>query len=261
MVTEFGIDPSKIEVIAHGSYDFLLPNGLVPREEARRRLGLPQDGPILLFFGWIKPYKGLEYLIEAFRRIELEVPEARLLIVGGLNRGMDSYAFYSELLREASRNPRVICVSEYVLLDRVGLYFRAANAVALPYTKTYQSGVLLAAYAAGRPVIVTRTGGLEEAVQNDQTGFVVPACNAQALAEAATRLLLDPKEAAAMGDRALRLAGTRYSWRRIADQTIRLYRSLGKSRSAPLVAEEPGPGAEALHLERDPKGTSTTSDA
>lgn len=233
MVKEFAVDPSQIAVIPHGSYDFLFSEGRVDREKARLRLGLPAAGQIVLFFGLIKRYKGLEYLIEAFRIVEKAIPDARLAIVGALFEEVEGYGFYRGLLEEASRNPKVICVPQYVPLESVGLYFCAADAVVLPYTNTCQSGVLLAAYAAGRPVVVTDVGGLPEVVEEGQTGFVVPPRDAEALGASIIRLLGDGRRAAQMGSNALLLAQTRYAWERIASETIRLYQAVRQGSRLP----------------------------
>jgi glycosyltransferase involved in cell wall biosynthesis len=231
MTEMFGIDPRKILRVPHGSYDLFLPEGRIERGEARARLGFPSEAQIVLFFGLIKRYKGLEFLVEAFRRIAPKTPPVTLAIVGGLFRDADGYDFYRGLLEGLSREKNVICVPDYVPLDRVGLYFCAADVVVLPYTKTYQSGVLLAAYAAGRPVVVTDTGGLSELVEADGTGFVVPPRDPAALADAITRLLEDGPRAAAMGERASYLARTKYSWERIAGETVRVFHSLIEERS------------------------------
>jgi glycosyltransferase involved in cell wall biosynthesis len=222
----FAVSPQKIEVIPHGSYDFFFPRGRISRDAARARLGMPTARPTILFFGLIRRYKGLEYLTEAFARIEQALPDAMLAIVGELFRGDEAaYADYSRLLDEASRRPNVRRVAGYVPLADVGLYFSAADVVVLPYTETSQSGVLLTAFAAGRPVVVTDTGGLSEIVADGSTGFVVPARDPIALAEAILRILRDPGIAEAMGRNSAREADTTYSWDRIAAQTVRLYTS------------------------------------
>jgi len=244
LVSSFGVAPRRIGLVPHGSYDFLLPDGGMSREDARARLGLPPDGRVVLFFGLIKRYKGLEYLLEAFGRIEKRFLDARLVIVGGLFRDSDGYRFYRTLLEEASRRRNVTCVIEYVPLEKVGSYLCAADVVALPYTKTYQSGVLLAALAAGRPVVVTDTGGLSEVVEHGRTGLVVPPREPVALAAAISRLLEDPRAAEAMGRRAFELSRTTYSWDRIAGETMRLYRSIAAGQSS----EEPGALPKGLRV-------------
>ncbi len=246
----FGVDLREIEVIAHGSYDILLPGEPTGLAEARAQIGFPASGQIILFFGLIRPYKGLEFLVEAFDEVEKRFPNARLAIVGDiLQADPDEHAFYSRLLEQAARRKTILCVSEYVAVDRVGLYFLAADVVVLPYTKTYQSGVLMAALAAGRPVVVTDTGGLPEIVENGKTGFVVPPRDAGALADAIGRILERPEMAAQMGRRASEHARSEFSWENIAAQTVDLYqRVVGKGRKR--IAQPPRPDEDVRATER-----------
>ena len=226
MLEKFGVSPERVDVVPHGSYDLFFPEGRISRAAARARLGFPADRRIILFFGLIKRYKGLEYLIEAFRRIEESLPDATLAIVGNLFR-QDSvgYARYSRLLAEVSRRPNVLRVEGYVPIEKVGLYLSAADLVVLPHTETSQSGVLLAAFAAGRPAVVTDTGGLPETVERGRAGLVVPPRDARALAEAILRVLERPEDAEAMGQNAAREADSTYSWSPIAARTVELYLS------------------------------------
>jgi glycosyltransferase involved in cell wall biosynthesis len=227
LVQLFGLPPERIAVIPHGSYDLLLPRGRTPKERARAELGLDRDAKVILFFGLIRRYKGLEFLVEAFERLEASHPDALLLIVGEVFRGdAEDHAFYSRLVEEASRRRNVRCVPRYVPIGDVASYLSAAEIVVLPYAKTYQSGVLFAAYAAGRPVIVTETGGLPETVEDGKTGLVVPPRDSAALARAIASLLERPSLAEEMGRNAARLADTVYSWDEIAKATVALYESL-----------------------------------
>ncbi|MGH9368297.1 MAG: glycosyltransferase, partial [Thermoanaerobaculia bacterium] len=231
LLKEFQVGAERVEVVPHGSYDFLLPEGEIERVAARTRLGLPSSGRIVLFLGLIKRYKGLEVLVDAFRQIAGRLPDAKLLIVGGLFPNAAGYSFYRQLLDEIAGDPQVITIPEYVPVETVGLYLCAADVVALPYVKTYHSGVLLAAYAAGRPVVVTDTGGMPEVVEEGRTGFVVPTRDPEALGSALARILENAPRAAAMGERAGQLARTTYSWERIAVRTARLYRAVARARS------------------------------
>jgi glycosyltransferase involved in cell wall biosynthesis len=232
LIELFHVDPRRVSVIPHGSYDLFLRDGRLSKSSARERLGLPAQGKVVLFFGLIKRYKGLEYLVEAFRRVERRIPDARLLIVGDVFRAdPEGHAFYWQLIETVSRQDNVNCVPEYVPIGRVGVYLCSADVIVLPYTKTYQSGVLLSAYAAGRPVVVTDTGGLPETVVEGRTGLVVPPRDPGALAAAIERILEEPEVADAMGRSASRLAETVYSWTRIADRTVKLYGSAMGPRS------------------------------
>jgi glycosyltransferase involved in cell wall biosynthesis len=233
LVRLFAVDPRKIAFVPHGAYDLFFPNGRILREDARARVGFPASRPTILFFGLIRRYKGLEYLAEAFARVRETLPDAMLAIVGELFRGDDAgHADYSRLIADVARRPNVRRVPGYVPLESVGLYLSAADVVVLPYLQTSQSGVLLAAFAAGRPVVVTDTGGLSETVTDGSTGFVVPARDSKALAVAILRILQSPEIAEAMGRNSAREADTIYSWDRIADRTADLYASAISERRA-----------------------------
>ncbi|HEY7114252.1 MAG TPA: glycosyltransferase family 4 protein [Thermoanaerobaculia bacterium] len=226
LVRFFAVDARKIAVIPHGAYDLFFPNGRISRRDARARLGFPAAPPTILFFGLIRRYKGLEYLTEAFTRVQQAFPDAVLAIVGDIFRGDGAgFAEYSRLIAEVAQKPNVRRVAGYVPLDSVGLYLSAADVIVLPYTQTSQSGVLLAAFAAGRPAVVTDAGGLAETVVDGLTGLVVPARDAGALAAAILRVLRDPDAAEAMGRNSAREADTTYSWDRVAALTAGLYAS------------------------------------
>ena len=241
LIDSFGIVRDKISVIPHGGYDLLAPPSSPSQQQARQSLKLPADKTVLLFFGLIKPYKGLEYLVEAFQLVRSQLqqraeqqteqteqtdsakscPAPHLLIVGKLSiEDPDERHRYQDLLKQLEPDPDITCVNAYVPVEDISTYFSATDIVVLPYVKTYTSGILLAAYAAGKPVIVTGTGALGEAVEAGKSGLIVPPCDAQALAAAILTLLHDPAQTAAMGQHAKHLTQTVYSWQQIATQTI-----------------------------------------
>lgn len=227
LASVFAIDPSKIAVIPHGSYDFLCARDPLTKDAARERVGVPRGKNVILFFGLIKRYKGLEYLVDAFEEVRRRVKDAFLLIVGDVFAGdPDGHRYYTQLIDGLRGREDVLCVATYVPVDAIGQYLTAADVVVLPYTRTYQSGVLLAAYAAGRPVVVTNAGGLSEVVEEGRSGFVVPPGDAKALAIAIADILADSERLSAMGKRARQLATELYGWDAIASRTIALYDSV-----------------------------------
>ncbi len=222
----FDLDEKKIVVIPHGSSTEVFAGGLT-KHMARNRLGLQSADRVILFLGMIKRYKGLEYLVKAFASVRNRVSSAKLLIVGMIDReDPESATSYSRLLEGLAGRSDVMVVPEYVPFERLATYLVAADVVALPYVKTYQSGVLLWAYAAGRPVVVTSTGGLGESVEPGKSGYVVPPRDARALADALVRVIESCETNAAMGAYARMLAETRYSWANVSARTIDLYREL-----------------------------------
>lgn len=228
MLELFTVDPEKLCVIPHGSHGLLLDQSGTSPSAARSRLGIPTDRRVILFFGVIRRYKGLEYLLEAFETIKSRCDNVLLLIAGKIYEGdQTAYRHYSTLLAEYSGHDDVRFVHEYVPFDQVACYFAAADLVVLPYLTASQSGVLLSAYAAGKPVIATDAGGLGEVVRHGHSGFVVPPRDASAIAEAAVTLLDSPVVRERFGREARRLAATSYSWSGIAVRTLNLYDSLG----------------------------------
>jgi glycosyltransferase involved in cell wall biosynthesis len=153
------------------------------REVLRQQLGVPDDRPIVLFFGFVRPYKGLEYLIQALPKV-LEKLKIHLLVVGEF---WNSPEFYQRYAREFGGEEAITFVNRYIPNEEMGAYFDLADVVVLPYISATQSGVVQLAFGFGKPVITTRVGGLQEVVRDGHNGLVVPPQNEEALAEAIVR--------------------------------------------------------------------------
>lgn len=165
----------------HPIYDFFR-SGEMTKEEARRVIG-EGEGPLLLFFGLIRPYKGLNHLIEAMPAI-VEGTGARLLVVGEF---YEDSAPYFELAGKLGVSDRIVFVDRYIANEEVAAYFIAADLVMLPYLSATQSGIAQVAVAFDRPMIATRVGGLPEVVSEEHTGFIVPPADPAAMAGAVSR--------------------------------------------------------------------------
>ena len=222
LASEFGQPRSRVAVIPHGDYGFADQGRQFSPADARERLGLPSRGRVLLCFGALREYKGIPDLIRAFARSDIDPSIAHLVIVGK-PAGLDPVALQRQIEEQGIAN-RCVLRPEYVPFDEIGLYFRAADAVVLPYRAITQSGALQLAYAFAKPVIVTRVGALPETVEHGRNGYVVPPNDLEALAEAISDLVsLDDRALAAMGKRSVDLAASRYGWPDIAASTICLY--------------------------------------
>jgi glycosyltransferase involved in cell wall biosynthesis len=227
MIDLFKIDSNKIYVVPIGSYDVLYTDKSHTKYTARKKIGISDEKKVILFFGLIKKYKGLEYLVSAFQNIKKELDNITLLIVGSIyNENNEDFKFYSNLINLISHDDNIICINEYVPFEKINSYFLASDLVVLPYIKTYTSAVLLTAYAAGRPAIVTDTGGLSEVVDIGKSGFIVPPKDVYALEQAIIKTISNPDKMEEMGNYAKYLSETVYSWNRIALKTIDVYRSL-----------------------------------
>jgi glycosyltransferase involved in cell wall biosynthesis len=166
--------------IAHPSYVYFT-FGRVEPGEAKKKLGLA--GRTLLFFGYVRPYKGVHNLLDAFARVNARL-NATLVVVGEFYEPAKPYAEHIERL---GLGQSVRLVDRYVSDDEVGLYFSAADVVILPYVSATQSGVVQVAFAFDTPVISTAVGGIPEVVKDGINGLLVPPNDSDALAAAMVR--------------------------------------------------------------------------
>jgi glycosyltransferase involved in cell wall biosynthesis len=186
---------------------------------------LQEEENLVLFFGRIWEYKGLEYLIRAEPLISSRVPDVRILIAG---QGED----FSPYARMMTHPERFVVHNEYIPEERAAEYFRRASVVALPYIEASQSGVIPFAYSAAKPVVATNVGGLPEMVEHGQTGYLVSPRNAKELADGITRLLLDAPLRHRMGANAKRKIEAECFPSAIAQKTLQVYRrALEKART------------------------------
>jgi glycosyltransferase involved in cell wall biosynthesis len=170
----YKIPKEKISVIPHGLYDHY-----ERIEHAKEILGIKEKFAIL-FFGLIRPYKGLKHLIEAFEILSEEIAEnSRLLIVGETWEDRESI----RLAMNSKRKEKITIVNRYVPDSEVSLYFSASDVLVLPYTRASQSGVAHIGMTFGLPIVATRVGGLSDSLGNYKgTIFVEP--NAEEIARA-----------------------------------------------------------------------------
>ncbi|MBI3192850.1 MAG: glycosyltransferase, partial [Ignavibacteriae bacterium] len=164
-----------------------------PQEEARAMLNIKQKH-ILLFFGYVRQYKGLDTLIEAFKLLTTHysiLTNYQLLIVGEF---YDDEQKYRQKVKELGLEPYISFVSEYVPNEEVAKYFSASDVVVLPYRSATQSGIVQIAYNFDKPVIATDVGGLSETVLHGRTGYIVPPENPRALADAIIKFYGEHKQ-------------------------------------------------------------------
>jgi len=217
---------SDMHVVTHGNYNVFANGSNRSRHDARAHFGVRHDASTVLFFGFIRPYKGLDVLLRAFADTAAEVQEAHLIIAG---QPREDFSKYQELLDGLGLNDRVTCHLGYVPADHVADYFIAADVVVLPYTDDEaadQSGVAQLAYAFGKPLIVSEVGGLGEVVEPRRSGYLVPPRNVEALARTLTTALSDPDHLKILGARGRKLAESRHDWGEIARRHYQIYSSL-----------------------------------
>ncbi len=163
--SRFEIPESKVRVLAHPSYIDVYPN-LVDQQTARYELGLGADDYVYLHFGQIRPYKGVDRLLDAFDRLSRERPRAKLLLVGSPGR----FESLPEIMQRARANPNVVSIFNAVPDTDVQLYLNAADVAVFPYLSALNSGALQLAYSFAKPVIASEVGCMSEQV-DEQTGI------------------------------------------------------------------------------------------
>jgi glycosyltransferase involved in cell wall biosynthesis/peptidoglycan/xylan/chitin deacetylase (PgdA/CDA1 family) len=205
-------------VIPHGEYGGLArTGGEGDRTAARAALGIPAGAPAVLLFGQLRADKGLGDLLRAAR----DVPELHVVIAG---EDLGAPAAEAAQLAAPELAGRVHLRAEFIpMADAAGL-FAAADAVVLPYPRASQSGVLLLAYGFARAVVAYPVGGLAEAVEDGETGWLAARPDPEALADALRSVVAaGPEECARRGVAGRRLAETRFAWDAIAQRTRAVY--------------------------------------
>lgn len=194
---------------------------ILPKGEAKKELKL-DDEKIILFFGYIRPYKGLDILIDAMPEI-LKKVKVKLVAVG---EAYEDELKYRNHIEKLGLSENVILNTDYVPNNEVGKFFSAADVVVLPYKSATQSGIVQIAYNFNKPVIATDVGGLSEVVINEKTGFIVEPNSPKKLAEAVIRFYEENKESIFVEN--VIQEKQKYSWDRMVESIEKLYEIIKK---------------------------------
>lgn len=198
----------------------------MPGEQARRELGLDPEARVILFFGHVRPYKGLKSLVKALPLAAEKVPSLYLLIVGEF---WEDRKLYEEEISRDGMEGRVKIVDSYVPNEDVAKYFCATDLVVLPYESATASGILQIAYAFTKPVVTTLVGGLPDVVLDGETGYLVPPGDPSALAGSIVRFFEEDRgESFARNIESYR---ERFSWDRLVETVERIPEEHGRSAS------------------------------
>jgi glycosyltransferase involved in cell wall biosynthesis len=192
----------------HPTYSFFSNYETFTKEEARKILNIPPQKNVLLFFGLVREYKGLEHIIRAMEKITKHI-DCVLLVVGEF---YESKQKYISLINDLLLQDHVIVIDRYVRNEEVPLYFCSADVVVLPYISATQSGIVQIAFSLHKPVITTNVGGLPEAVEDGKTGFIVAPQSPEQLAAAVIRYYQEGWEAKFC--EAIQRHSDNFSWQR-----------------------------------------------
>jgi glycosyltransferase involved in cell wall biosynthesis len=204
------IPGANIRSSPHPTYAEFTPGAAQCGSTARSALGLDPKKKTLLFFGYIRPYKGLGHLLDAV--LELDASRYQLLVVGEFYEPLERYRVQLDALKQREQ---LTLVDRYVPNEDLPLYFAAADLVMVPYLTATQSGIVQMAYGFELPVIATTVGGLPETVIDGETGHLVPPADSGAIAEA-VRQHFDHGDSEQYRA-AIRRESGKYSWERMVE--------------------------------------------
>jgi D-inositol-3-phosphate glycosyltransferase len=169
---DFGVAEKSVTVIRHPINDAFPDTQLTPAE-AKKKLGVKEDEPTILFFGRMRPYKGIEHLLTAFKSLSAAHPKYRLIIAGEPKKGSEAYL--KEIRTFATtefKSGEIILDFKFIPDEEMEVYLKGSDVLVLPYKDIFQSGVLFLAYSFGLPVVATDVGSFREEIVEGETGFI-----------------------------------------------------------------------------------------
>jgi D-inositol-3-phosphate glycosyltransferase len=228
LVADFGVPDGKTSVIPFGINN-TAPNSGMTTIDAKRMLGVCSSDKVMLCFGQIAPYKGLEYLVDAFSELAKRDESYRLIIAGKVKPGQRKYwsEIHSQIATSEVQN-QIIERIEHIPDEEVELYFKAADVLIVPYVHIFQSGVPFLAYSFGLPVIATDVGSLRQDIVEGRTGFVCRPRDSSDLARTIDKYF-ESELFHNLENRRLEIkeyANERYSWDKVAAITTTVYSNL-----------------------------------
>lgn len=232
LVSGFGVSENRVSVVPYGINN-KVPDTALTRAGAREKLGLDVEHKVVLFFGMIAPYKGLEYLVEAMATMTRNDPNCRL-VIAGLPKNCPAY--WEDIKEQIGRlglQRFVIQRIEFLPDSDIEVYFKAADVFVLPYTFIFQSGVLFLGYYFGLPVIATDVGSLKEDIISGETGLVCQSKDAAGLARALDDYFSGSlyRQLNSRRETIRSFAAERYSWAKNGELTQAVYERMLKGQN------------------------------
>ncbi len=214
-------DDQKIQAIPHGNYINCYRNTL-SAEAAREQLNLSDKGPVCLFLGLIRPYKGVVELMDAFKISRQQHTDAQLLIVGKI--WLQDPAFHTLIEEKAIASTSVTLVSKFIPDDQLQLYFNACDVVIFPYTDILTSGAVLLAMSFKKACVAPRLGCMQDTL-DERGAFLYDPGSSGGLVDALQRAMDDLTGLKAKGEYNFQLA-QQFGWDRVGEMTAAVYRDL-----------------------------------
>lgn len=222
---DFGVAEKAVTVIRHPINNAFPDTDLTPTE-AKQRLGLRENEKAILFFGRIRPYKGIEHLLAAFRLLAAEHSNYRLIIAGEPKKGSEEYREEIEQIVKTDFAPgRITLKIQFIPDAEMEIYLKATDVLVLPYKEIFQSGVLFLAYSFGLPVVATDVGSFREEIVEGKTGFLCQPGEPAELAGAIEKYFASDlyRDLKVRRQQLKDYADANHSWNAVADLTRNAY--------------------------------------
>ena len=214
---------SYISIVPHGNYIPFI-NIQFNKEKSRKQLAIPNNRRVLLFFGMIKKVKGLEILLSALKGVVKENPDVLLVIAG--KPWENDFSLYQNIIDENNLSDYILIRTKFIQQEDVEHYYCASDLVVLPYTKIYQSGVLMMTLSFERPALVSDLPPFKEIILDNENGFIFKSENVNDLTLKLNRILSNKELIEKVRNKGSELIKTKYDWVEIGKQTNQVYQSL-----------------------------------
>lgn len=221
VLVDFKIKSEKIHIISHGINNFQ-PIHNKSKKFARESLGIRDSKRVFLFYGNIRSYKGLDRLLESMLLLKDNFKDIHLIVAGKMDISDKKLVFRIEqLIKKLNSINLISYYPGFIDSSETEIFFKASNALVLPYQFIYQSGLPFLSFAMGIPVISTDVGGLSEDIINNKTGYIIDKDNITR----GLRNFLNLKTSLLSSEEIIRVTKEKYNWKEIAQKTIMLYKS------------------------------------
>ncbi|MGD8306654.1 MAG: glycosyltransferase [Ignavibacteria bacterium] len=221
----FKIKKGKIDIVPHGNFDIYQSDSPISVEEARKEFNLKPDDKVVLFFGFIREYKGLDTLLDSYPIVHEKNPDIKFIIAGSIPSSTLART-YEEKMSTFQNEKCIIAHFKFIPSEQVATYFTAADFVVLPYKDIDHSGIVHMAYSFEAPVIASNVGDFPETIDEGKSGYLVEKNNPEALAEAIIDAFKNSDTRQNMKNYIKELNKNKYSWDESARKTIETYKTL-----------------------------------
>jgi len=227
LISIFNINQGKIEIVPHGNFDIYKSSSPISIEEAKKELNLSPADKVILFFGFIREYKGLDILLDSYSLVHQKNPEIKFIIAGAI-ASKSLTQLYEKKISTFQEDGSLITIFNYIPSDKVATYFTAADFVVLPYKDIDHSGIVHLAYSFEIPIIATNVGDFSETIEEGKSGYLVEKNDPNALADTIIEAFNNDELKLNMKNYINELNKNKYSWDNIARKTIEVYKKVIK---------------------------------